>query len=154
MFHISFLPLFFSFQEIKRALASVVQLVRCHPINQKVTGLIPGQSTGLGCGVQPARGNQSIFSQTSMFSSSLWSSLPFSLQSVGMFSSEGPKELGQIPRSSQSGLLPSSALLGEGAVDEGNHRSTESVPRVCGDKNCTGWDACKPKFPNTHENRQ
>ena len=31
------------------SLASVAQLVECHPINRKVAGLIPGQGTGLGC---------------------------------------------------------------------------------------------------------
>ena len=32
------------------ALAGVAQWVECQPVNQKVTGLIPSQSSCLGCG--------------------------------------------------------------------------------------------------------
>ena len=41
-------------QKIKNgALSGVAQLVECGPAEQKVTGSIPGQGTGLGCGFVP-----------------------------------------------------------------------------------------------------
>ena len=38
------------------ALAGVAQWIECQPVNQKVTGLIPGQGTCLGCGPGPPQG--------------------------------------------------------------------------------------------------
>ena len=56
------------------ALDSMAQLVRHHPANLKVAGLIPGQGTCLGCGLHApllvralAEGNQLMFFLTLMF---------------------------------------------------------------------------------------
>ena len=52
---------------VKWALTDVAQLVGCHPVKWKVTGLIPGQGTCLGCRFGPPSGrvqeatNQSTF---------------------------------------------------------------------------------------------
>ena len=35
------------------ALAGVSQQIECHPVNQRVAGLIPSQGTCLGCGPGP-----------------------------------------------------------------------------------------------------
>ena len=40
----------------KLALAGVAQWIDCQPANQRVTGLIPGQGTCLGCGPGPHLG--------------------------------------------------------------------------------------------------
>ena len=37
-------------------MGGVAQWVRCQPVNQNVTGLIPGQGTCLGCGPGPLLG--------------------------------------------------------------------------------------------------
>ena len=41
------------FKDINFALAGVAQWTERWPVNQRVTGLIPGQGTCLGCGPDP-----------------------------------------------------------------------------------------------------
>ena len=43
-------------QEMNRALASVAQWIEHQPTNQRVTGSIPSQGTGLGCSPGPLWG--------------------------------------------------------------------------------------------------
>ena len=40
-------------QNVPIALAGVAQWTECWPLNQRVTGLIPSQGIGLGCGPGP-----------------------------------------------------------------------------------------------------
>ena len=82
---LSFLPLKLNtfLESYWLALDGVAQLVGCHPVNQNVVDLTPGQGTCLGCRFSPQQGSvqeatDQCFSFTSMFLSlsfSLCSSL-------------------------------------------------------------------------------
>ena len=80
--------------EIRRALASMAQLVGASSHNQNVVGLIPGQGTCLGCGSipSPVRYNTLfgyVGSNQSMF---LSLSLPFSKSNEKMSSGKDTKK--------------------------------------------------------------
>ena len=72
-------------ESTSEALTGVAQLVRSCPTKQKVAGLIPGQGTCLSCRFGPwlecvPEAKDRFFSLTSLFSSSLYPSLPLSIK--------------------------------------------------------------------------
>ena len=68
---------FFCIKTLSLALASVAQLLECHPVHQKVVGLISGQGTYLGFGFNPK--SRHIYGQPIDVSLSHQSSLFLSL---------------------------------------------------------------------------